>query len=171
MTCDFCDDLPTVLSELAAVALAVPARPHLAPEDGGHLVVYPRRHVPDRRSLSVTETLAVSLLSFVAADAVNTVFEADWQNYQENGNWSLARGESPHMHLHVYGRSRASRTQPFGHALSFDDARGRASDDFTRPSPDQMIRLRRHTQLDSMRANYPDLLARATRNSLEGEES
>ena len=45
--------------------------------------------------------------------------KAEHINVQENGNWSLNALRGPHVHLHLYGRSRDSKQQILGEALSF----------------------------------------------------
>ena len=122
INCAYC--FPTNLAiiwQCKQASLAVPAKLHIAPRDGGHLIAFPHRHVTDRRRLDPLEATAVDLCSLIAAELLRLVFGADWQNYQENGNWGVA--DSPisqhHMHLHIYGRSRSAVEQPFGEALRF----------------------------------------------------
>jgi diadenosine tetraphosphate (Ap4A) HIT family hydrolase len=118
--CKVCTALrEQALLSLPSASVLLPGTAHIAPSDGGHLQVAPIAHVPDRRSLSPAELLAVDWGTLLAAEALRRVFGTDWQNYQENGNWGLDSEITPHMHVHVYGRKRSSLKQPFGESLRF----------------------------------------------------
>ena len=120
MACHACEpDDASVLCETDEARVLLPARPHISPRDGGHLVATPKLHVRSRRDLSTEALHAVELLTMVAADALEAVFGTPWFNFQENGNWSLDRPERQHMHVHVYGRTRNAADQPYGEALRF----------------------------------------------------
>jgi diadenosine tetraphosphate (Ap4A) HIT family hydrolase len=97
----------------------VPDKQHVSPNDGGHLLVLPFRHVPSRSYLKPHEIVEMTLLSILAADGLRAVLGAEWVNYQENGNWSLEHPEIQHLHLHIYGRARGGTVQRFGEALRF----------------------------------------------------
>ena len=120
MACHACaPDAASVLCETESARVLLPARPHVSPHDGGHLVAVPKRHVRSRRELPADELLAVELLTVVAADALEAVFGTAWFNYQENGNWSVERPDGQHLHVHVYGRAADGVDQPYGEALRF----------------------------------------------------
>lgn len=104
----------------------------------------------------MTDGLRVLLLSFVAADALAEVFAADWQNFQENGNWNVSSPGGPHMHLHIYGRRRQSRAQPFGESLSFPTELERDSWRVDRPSPDDLQRLNASVRAEILADPYPE---------------
>lgn len=42
-------------------------------------------------------------------------------NYQENGNWAFLNNTKPVFHIHLYGRTKESKTQKWGQALYFPD--------------------------------------------------
>ncbi len=98
--------------------LNTPEHPHVARGDGGHLIINPKVTVEDRTQLS--GALAIELMKFtmVAGEAMKTVLtrngiEIGRINYQDNGNW---RHE---LHVHLYGRARAAKLQPYGQPLAF----------------------------------------------------
>ena len=120
MGCHACEpDEAYVMCETEDARVLLPARPHISPRDGGHLVAVPKLHVRSRRDLSDGARRSVELLTMVAADALEAVFGTSWFNYQENGNWSLHRPDGQHMHVHVYGRTTDAVDQPYGEALRF----------------------------------------------------
>ncbi len=119
-TCPFCGLPPErLLAQTDLASIAVPAAPHVAPDDGGHLIVVPRRHVASRREIDLPEAVEMWRLSTIAAAALERVLGVSWFNYQENGNWTVDDPRQRHLHLHVYGRARDSRLQPFGESLRF----------------------------------------------------
>lgn len=135
-----------VLLSLPLARVILPATPHIAPADGGHLYVVPKVHVASRLGLTPRELLAVDWGTLLAAEAMSRVFGADWCNFQENGNWSLDSGTPQHMHMHVYGRRRDSAKQPFGEALRFTSKRRIMAE--PEPSPTKTQRAELATALN-----------------------
>ena len=144
MGCHACEpDEAYLLCETEEARVLLPPRPHISPQDGGHLVAIPRRHVRSRRELPVEALHEVELLTMVAADALEAVFGTGWFNYQENGNWSLERPERQHMHVHVYGRTADAVDQPWGEALRFPLRVEVPGWRVVAPSDDQRLELKR----------------------------
>ena len=102
--------------------ITTPAQPHVARDDGGHLIINPKVAVEDRTALSRELAIELVKLTMVAGEAMKSVLtrqgiDIGRINYQDNGNW---RHE---LHVHLYGRARGATIQPFGHALSFPPTR------------------------------------------------
>src|SRR5437764_821208 len=88
-------------------------RPHVSRSDGGHLVINPRVIVKDRTELSAEQAIELAKLTMAAGEAMQSVLpqrgiDIERINYQDNGNW---RHE---LHVHLYGRARSARIQPWG---------------------------------------------------------
>ena len=99
-----------------------PERPHVARGDGGHLIINPKLPVEDRTRLSREQAIELVKLTMVAGEAMKTVLtrrgvEIGRINYQDNGNW---RHE---LHVHLYGRARDAKLQPYGHFLQLPPTR------------------------------------------------
>lgn len=97
-------------------------QPHVSRNDGGHIVIDPKVTIEDRTQLSREQAVELVKLTMVGGAAMTTVLtrkgiEIGRINYQDNGNW---RAE---LHVHLYGRARGARLQPFGHALAFPPTR------------------------------------------------
>jgi diadenosine tetraphosphate (Ap4A) HIT family hydrolase len=108
--------LPIFESENFAVVTL--EQPHVSRGDGGHLVINPNVPVEDRTRLSREQAVELVKLTMVAGEAMKTVLtrrgvDLGRINYQDNGNW---RHE---LHVHLYGRARSAKLQPWGHALAF----------------------------------------------------
>lgn len=97
-------------------------QPHVSRSDGGHIVIDPKVAVEDRTQLTREQAVELVKLTMVGGAAMTTVLTRKGMaigriNYQDNGNW---RAE---LHVHLYGRARGARLQPFGHALAFPPTR------------------------------------------------
>ena len=127
-------------------------------EDGGNLIVKPRRDVWDRGELTAIE---LTLWSFLVAAAAKAMLHVLPQlaggciNYWDAGNWALndeaepkgpKRGsEHRHVHLHLLGRSRTA-TDPswrWGEAPRWPDYAERQawSSKFERLTADECRRI------------------------------
>jgi diadenosine tetraphosphate (Ap4A) HIT family hydrolase len=96
--------------------IVVPPHPHVTRGDGGHLIINPKVAVLDRTQLGREQAIELAKLTMVAGEAMTTVLtrlgiEIGRINYQDNGNW---RQE---LHVHLYGRARKAKLQPWGHFL------------------------------------------------------
>lgn len=97
--------------------IVVPERPHVSRPDGGHMIINPKVTVADRTQLTREQAVELMKLTMVAGAAMQTVLPRRgvdiWRiNYQDNGNWR------PELHVHLYGRAKSSKLQPYGHFLS-----------------------------------------------------
>ena len=97
-------------------------QPHVSRADGGHIVIDPKAAVEDRTQLTREQAIELVKLTMVGGEAMKTVLtrkgiDIGRINYQDNGNW---RAE---LHVHLYGRARGAKLQPWGHALAFPATR------------------------------------------------
>lgn len=107
--------------------LEIPRRVHIPAEDGGHLIIKPHRQVTDSTDLPFNEAVELPVMKDLGRKVLLAALDAEIArggigtfNYQENGNWSVHKPLSEqHAHIHIYGRARDAKTQPFGHALDF----------------------------------------------------
>jgi len=97
-------------------------QPHVSRGDGGHIVIDPKVAVEDRTQLTPEQAIELVKLTMAGGEAMKTVLprrgiDIGRINYQDNGNW---RAE---LHVHLYGRARSAKLQPWGHALAFPPTR------------------------------------------------
>ncbi len=95
----------------------VPDRPHVSRPDGGHMIIRPKAAVTDRTQLTREQAIELMKLTMVAGAAMHSILNRRgidiWRiNYQDNGNWR------PELHVHLYGRAKSSKMQPYGHFLT-----------------------------------------------------
>ncbi len=97
------------LWEDARFVVTTPGNPHLPPEEGCHLLVWPQDAPPNAWA-----DPALTAATFELAARVSQVLErlglVDWVNLQANGNWGLLLGATPKLHVHIYGRRRGGKT-------------------------------------------------------------
>lgn len=93
----------------ARFVVSTPANPHVPPEEGCHLQVWPRQ-----APAHAWADPALTGAAFELAARVSRVLErlglVDWVNLQANGNWGLLPGATPRLHVHIYGRRRGGQT-------------------------------------------------------------
>lgn len=115
----------TSIYETETFIVCVPQVPHIPREDGGHIWIRSKeKYFSSRLDLSPKEAIEVMRLTMLISEAMilgmkNRGIYIERMNYQENGNWAYVEGTKPVFHIHLYGRTRNSKTQPFGQALTF----------------------------------------------------
>lgn len=102
--------------------------PHIDRNDGGHVMITPKKRVSDRLQLAPQHAIELMRLTMVAGQAMMTVMNAHGVaigriNFQENGNWSVFEAEGPYLHVHLYGRAKSAKAQKYGEALFFPNTK------------------------------------------------
>ena len=97
-------------------------KPLVDREDGGHIVVVPKRRVVDRTQLEPKEAIELMRLTMVVGEAFGIVMnrrgvDIGRINYQDNGNWSVFKPDGPQMHIHLYGRAKSAKFNKYGEAI------------------------------------------------------
>lgn len=113
-----------IVFETEYCKIGVPNPPHVSREDGGHMVIFPKRKVRERWELPEMEAVEMMLVSRALGRAMTEVLTEEdiiiqTINYQDNGNWAFLRGEDTSFHIHLYGRAANSKNQVPGEALFF----------------------------------------------------
>lgn len=125
-----------VIYETENFVVGVPKKPHIPREDGGHIWIRPKeKFFSSRLDLSSKEAIEVMRLTMLISESMiegmknrNIIIERI--NYQENGNWAYLNGNKPVFHIHLYGRTKNSKTQTWGEALSFPNKKSGFYDNF-----------------------------------------
>lgn len=118
-------DKGTIIFETVHFELVRPVHPHIDRADGGHLYIVSKNEAYSSLT-DLPTALAEELIRFAqrAGRAMMDVLkdggvDIEMINYQMNGNWSAKLERRDPLHMHLYGRARAAKRQPFGEALSF----------------------------------------------------
>lgn len=114
-----------VIYETENFVVAVPKVPHIPRTDGGHLWIRAKKsYFSSRTELDPKLAIEVMRLTMLLGEAMekgmkNREINVERIDYQENGNWAYQKGMNPEFHIHLYGRTRDSKTQAWGEALVF----------------------------------------------------
>ncbi len=108
----------STIFDSANFIVRIPEKPHVDRADGGHIIIDPKIPWEDRTQLSLPLGIELDRLTTMMGEAMREALnqrgvDVARINYQENGNW---RQE---LHVHLYGRARSAKWQPYGHALHF----------------------------------------------------
>jgi len=94
-----------LLWENSEFEVVTPKNPHVPYVQGLHIIVAPKREVPNAWT-----NITLSADTFGLAAQVCQILEkiqfAPWFNIQANGNWGLLPGGKPFFHVHIYGRNK-----------------------------------------------------------------
>lgn len=125
-----------IIYEAGEFIIAVPIKPHIPREDGGHIWIRPKeKYFSDRIVFEPSHAIEVMRLTMLAGEALQKAMrsrgiEIERINYQENGNWSYLEGTKPSFHIHLYGRTRNAKSQKWGEALYFPNPKDSFYDNF-----------------------------------------
>jgi len=100
------------------------SHPHVSRQDGGHLVIRPKKPVCHRWDFDIPRAKALMRISMLVGEAMVLALNArgifvERINFQDNGNWGIDTKHGPTFHMHLYGRARGSIEQTHGEALVF----------------------------------------------------
>ncbi len=117
----FCQDK---IYESKNFVVEVPVFPLVDRQDGGHIVISPKKRVKDLQSLTDEQAIELMRLLRTAGKAMETIMNLHGVdigriNYQDNGNWGVFLPEGPYQHFHIYGRAKSAKVQPYGQSLYF----------------------------------------------------
>lgn len=98
--------------------------PHVSREDGGHIIIRPKKDVADRTKLTAQLAIELMRLTIIAGEAMATALnrrgiDVGRINYQDNGNWSVFKPGGPLLHIHLYGRAKSAKIHKWGDACYF----------------------------------------------------
>jgi diadenosine tetraphosphate (Ap4A) HIT family hydrolase len=109
--------------------------PHVTRTDGGHLKLYSKKHYENRWDLPPNIAIECMRLTMIIGKAFkqamkNSGIELVRVNFQDMGNWAFKTGKQPFFHIHIYGRAKNAKWQPYTEAVSLPDRSSGFYDDF-----------------------------------------
>lgn len=107
-TCLFCGDIPVVLENQLACAFY-----DKNPVSPGHLLVIPKRHVPDYFGLTVEEKQAIDDLLILGKNLLDRTYQPDGYNIGANCG-EMAGQTIFHCHVHLIPRYEGDVIDPRG---------------------------------------------------------
>ena len=135
--------------------------PHISREDGGHLIIRPKKKVPDRTRLDRKKACELMKLTMIVGEAFQTAMKRQGVdvrriNYQDNGNWSVFKPGGLHFHLHVYGRAKLAKIQKYGEALYFPQRSTGFYDKNNPLTPEDIAEIQKQIKIVLNKKKYKD---------------
>lgn len=138
-----------IIYETENFVVAVPIEPHIPRTDGGHLWIRAKNiSFSNRTEFKPKLAIEVMRLTMLFGEAMekgmkNRNINIEKINYQENGNWACQKGINPKFHIHLYGRTKDSKTQTWGEALVFPNKSTGFYDNFERFNDEDIEEIKR----------------------------
>ena len=123
-------------------------KPFVSREEGGHLRIWPKdKSITDRSKLSSELAGEYMLLSMIAGEAMEIAMNKVGVNvikvnYHDMGNWPFKRGETPILHMHIFGRAKDAVKQKFPEAVYLPDRSSGFYDDFDPLSSEDVVQIK-----------------------------
>lgn len=140
--------------------VAVPKMPHIPREDGGHLWIRAKNeYFSSRVDLEPKLAIEVMRLTLLIGEAMqkgmkNRGIHIERINYQENGNWACQKNIEPEFHIHLYGRTKNSKTQTWGEALVFPNQDTGFYDNFERFNNEDIQEIKKQINILEKEEKY-----------------
>lgn len=102
-------------------------KPHIDRKEGGHIVVASSvkkyTTIEDMPQTILHEFIDISSICgrYMKSMFVEEKIDVDIINYQVNGNWSALNDIRDSVHMHLYGRAKQAKSQPYGSAIYLPD--------------------------------------------------
>lgn len=102
-------------------------RPLVCRSDGGHALILPKmKGIKQLYDLEQSQRHElIDLVSYTGKAMEEVLIRSGIpivnSNPQKNGNWSVDESDGPRFSVHVFGRSRDSKKQPYNQALYLPD--------------------------------------------------
>ena len=127
-------------------------RPHVTRSDGGHIKIFPRERIRDRTEMSPDLAIEFIRLTMVVGRAMKVGMmkrgvDIMRINYHDMGNWAFKAGKQPYFHIHIYGRAKSAKYQPFREAVNLPDRSSGFYDKFEPLNEDDILEIRKQIEI------------------------
>ena len=97
-------------------------KPFVSRKDGGHIKIVDKTGIEDRIQLQPKQAIELMRLTMLIGEAMQTAMNNRGIpvvriNYEDLGNWAFKTGAKPHLHIHIFGRSKNAVKQIFPEAV------------------------------------------------------
>ncbi len=134
-------------------------KPFISREEGGHLRIFPKRPgITCINDLTPQEAVELIWLETMVRQALLVGMKRQgvaivWVNIEDLGNWAFKRGETPQLHIHVFGRASTAINQLWPEAPSLPDRSTGFYDSFSPITNDDMAAIR--SEIESLVQQSP----------------
>lgn len=135
--------------------------PHVDRNDGGHIRIYPKQEILDRTELTPVLAKEFMRLTMVVGKAMKIAMTKQGLtimriNYQDMGNWTYKLGKTPFFHLHIYGRAKEAKYQPYQEAVQLPDRSTGFYDKFKPLTKSDGLEIKKQIELIFKEKKYDD---------------
>lgn len=102
-------------------------KPLVSREEGGHLRIRIKNtEITDRTKLQPKVAIELMRLTMVIGESLENAMNKLGVpvikiNYQDMGNWAYKTGKKPYLHVHIFGRSKTAKKQPYPESVYLPD--------------------------------------------------
>lgn len=132
--------------------VVAPSKPLVSREEGGHLKIYPKERIKDRTEMTkelAQEFIELTMLigKALTRAMTNRGLEITRINYQEMGNWAFKTDKTEHFHLHIFGRAKSAKHQPYTEAVYLPDRSTGFYDEFKPLNQEDITEIKKQITL------------------------
>jgi len=134
-------------------------KPFVSREDGGHIKIVTKRDVSDRTELQPAEAIELMRLTMMIGEAFqlamnNLGIPVVKINYEDLGNWAFKDGKKPHLHIHIFGRSKDAKAQIFPEAVYLPARESGFYDNFTPLTSEDILEIQKQISIVEKQEKY-----------------
>lgn len=121
-------DIEKIIIKSKNFTICTIKKPHIDRSEGGHIVIACDNPMYINMEDMPQEVLHEFIdIASICGRYMKDMFDEEKIdvgiiNYQVNGNWSVLRETRDPIHMHLYGRTKHSKKQPYGKALFLPDS-------------------------------------------------
>lgn len=120
-------NIENIIIETKHFVICTIEKPHIDRKEGGHIVVASSVNqytaMEDMPQDILHEFIDISSICgrYMKKMFAEEQIDVDIINYQVNGNWSALNDARDYVHMHLYGRAKQAKNQPYGSAVYLPD--------------------------------------------------
>jgi len=135
--------------------------PHVDRNDGGHIKIYPKKEIFDRTELTPKLAIEFMRITIIVGKAMeigmtNRGVEIARINYQDMGNWAFKKDKKPYFHIHIYGRAKNAKYQPYQEAVQLPDRSTGFYDNFKPLNNGDIVEIKKQIEIILKEPKYKD---------------
>ncbi len=134
--------------------------PHVTRTDGGHIRIKIKdESITDRTKASPEVAIEFIRLTMIVGEAMeiamnNRDINVVKINYQDMGTWAFKTGKQPFFHIHIYGRAKDAKYQPFPESVYLPDRSTDFYDKFEPLNEGDVLEIQKQIQIIKNQDKY-----------------
>lgn len=135
-------------------------QPFVSRQDGGHVRIRVKdKNVTDRTRLEPKVAIELMRLTMIVGEALEKAMNIRGVpvvkiNYQDMGNWAFKTGDTPFLHIHVFGRASNSTKQIWPESVYLPDRGTGFYDNFEPLNVEDISEIKNQIELIESKEKY-----------------